>query len=127
MTRGWEWADSWLLMGLTGKAETLDQVIARMDGINHAIPTREEIAVGLSWLSGAGLAEVGAGMYGLTPRGADFVEEASGGTQLSYTAWDGVKAALQLLPHPAARPDVGISEDEYRRAVKTYQRSMRGR
>lgn len=124
MTRGWEWADSWLLMGLTGEAETLDQVIARMDGINHAIPTREEIAVGLSRLSGAGLAEVGAGMYGLTPRGADFVEEASSGDTGS---WDGVKAALQLLPHPATRPDVGISEDEYRRALKTYNRSMRGR
>jgi len=123
MTRGWEWADSWLLMGLTGEAETLDQVIARMDGINKAIPTREEIAVGLSWLSGAGLAEVGAGMYGLTPR--DFVEEA-GGT-LSYPTWDAVKAALQLLPHPATRPDVAISEDEYRRALKTYDRSMRGR
>ena len=112
-------------MGLTGEAETLDQVIARMDGINKAIPTREEIAVGLSWLSGAGLAEVGAGMYGLTPRGADFVEEA-GGT-LSYPTWDAVKAALPLLPHPATRPDVGISEDEYRRAMKTYNRSMRGR
>ena len=125
MTRGWEWADSWLLMGLTGEADTLDQVIARMDGINKAIPTREEIAVGLSWLSGAGLAEVGAGMYGLTPRGADFVEEA-GGT-LSYPTWDRVKAALQLLPHPAARPDVGISEDEYRRALETHNRSVRGR
>jgi len=122
MTRGWERTDAWLLMGLTGEAETLDQVIARMDGINKAIPTREEIAVGLSWLSGAGLAEVGAGMYGLTPRGADFVASSGGAG-----SWDGVKAALQLLPHPATRPDVGISEDEYRRALETYERSMRGR
>jgi hypothetical protein len=94
----WECADSWVLMGLSAESESLDGVIGRMDALNYAIPSREELEIGLRGLVGPGLADVDAAGYRLTKAGQQFVAAAAGRTRGWHAVWE------DGGPEPASDP-----------------------
>jgi hypothetical protein len=121
MTGGWERVDSWVLMGLTREAQPLEEVIARMDALNHLIPAQEDLAVSLGWLVGAGLVAVDGANYLLTQQGSDLVESTSASTRGWLAAWDRVDAALKEQPRPQSPAQVDLPQSEYERALRAYK------
>src|SRR5215216_5902317 len=103
MTAEWTITDAWLLSAVAGSdvatGNTLVDVIARADAINHAIPTEEEFARSIGRLVAAGLvgADLSADRFWLTPSG----QELRGRWRHGTFGWlDTIPPGLRALGQP---------------------------
>lgn len=122
MTDSWTWVDAWVLAALprTDPSPDLCDMIAIMDALNHAIPTRAELASALGALIGAGLVEA-------TPlgfRATSLGEEARAAWDGAPVGWDG--AILPALSR-YERPDREwpISDQDVADAYREYRDRLR--
>lgn len=96
---------------------SLSQLIATADAINHAIPTRDELASSIGALVGAGLVEVVGGKFRITHAGKRMKKHWKGG----MFNW-----SKTLLPHleelPRSSEAWQISDDDVARAYEEYTR-----
>ena len=128
------WSDAWLLLAAgcrdPQESMTLSEVIAAADGIQHAVPTFQEVDGGLARLSAAGLVSVTKARIGLTASGRDMVFRTRGERGL-ISKWEAkLQAALGAAPwsteyHPAhaSREEAlasVVSREEYDYAVRGY-------
>ena len=65
------------------------------DGINHAVPTHQELQTSLSWLANHGLISKNKNKYTLTEKGKLDYEESSGNTSTLLKLWDNIEATLK--------------------------------
>jgi hypothetical protein len=112
------------------ESKTLSELLAAADGIQHAVPTFQEVDGGLARLSAAGLVSVTKGRIGLTANGRDVVSRTGGKREL-MSKWEAkLQEALGAAPwspeyHPAhaSREEAlasVVSREEYDNAVRGY-------
>jgi len=68
----WTWVDAWVLAAIpsTRPGSDLSELIGAMDALNHAIPTRDELAGSLGRLIASGLVECEANRFRISEAGA---------------------------------------------------------
>jgi hypothetical protein len=89
--------------------------MARMDAINHAIPTAEELSVALGALIGAGLVESHGERFNQTPAGAAITRHWTGGM---FEWADGILPHLNTMRRPGQVWPV--TEEQMDRAYRRY-------
>jgi hypothetical protein len=115
----WTWVDAWLLAATADSRRgcSLSELIGAADAINHAIPTRDELAASLGSLRAAGLVEQTEGRFRTTTHGKALKEHWRGG----LFGW-----GKSLLPHlenlPRPGGDLPITESEVHAAYVEYTR-----
>src|SRR4051794_4005751 len=91
-------SDSWILLALVyGASEQpadLQQIIKVADGINHAIPTAEELDGALNRLLAAGFVVGVAAGFLATPLAANFVSRVSTPRKPVLDVWDDLNKLL---------------------------------
>jgi len=113
----WTWADAWLLAATADSRRgcSLSELIGTADAINHAIPTRDELATSLGSLRSAGLVELMEGRFRTTAKGKSVKKHWQGG----LFGW-----SKSLLPHlekvPRLRADLPLTGSEVRAAYVEY-------
>ena len=77
----WTWVDAWILAATPDSPDggALSRVMATSDAINHAIPTRDELASSLGSLIAAGLVQESDGRFRTTPHGRSIKAHWKGG------------------------------------------------
>ena len=113
----WTWVDAWLLAAIPDPdaGGSLSEVIGVADAVNHAIPTRDELASSLGALLAADLVTALDGRFRVTPAG-----------RAVRAQWDGrlggwqeaILPALARLPRP--EQPLPLTEDEVRAAYAKY-------
>ena len=96
-------------MAVPDKPGSLQDVIAMADGINHAIPTQQELRQSFGWLQQHGFIRKDAKTYSLTPSGTAIRNRCSKPTMMK--TWDAVTAHFSALPSDDAEPDDVSSAD----------------
>lgn len=113
----WTWVDAWVLAAVVDQSRGADlsELIGHADALNHAIPTRDELASSLGALVAAGLVEVAADRYRTTSAGRALRGEWTAGTR----SWSDV-----LLPRLAALPrsevELPLTQEQVRTAYQAY-------
>ncbi len=87
--------NSWIFlavgMGSSKSAVSLREIISVADGINHAIPTQNELQDAFGWLSKQNLISKEGKKYRLTEKGLILYKEASAKSKLIFGMWDYLK------------------------------------
>jgi len=116
----WTWVDAWLLAATADARSgcSLSELIGAADGINHAIPTRDELASSLGSLVAAGLVAQTEGRFRTTVQGQAVKKHRRGG----LFGW-----SKSLLPHledlPRPSGYLWLIESEVSAAYVEYTRS----
>jgi hypothetical protein len=93
------------------------ELIGTADGINHAIPTRDELAASLGALQAAGLVEHTEGRLRTTPQGKTLKKHWQGGL---FDWSKSLLPHLEKLPRPTG--ELAITESEVQTAYVEYVR-----
>ncbi len=115
----WTWSDAWVLAATTDSRRgcSLSELIGVADGINHAIPTRDELAAAIGALRAAGLLKVEDDRFVLTPDGKALKKYWKGG----LFNW-----SETLLPRLAVLPRTDeqfpLTDEDVHAAYLTYTR-----
>ena len=135
----WQLSDAWVFAAIEGTGVedgyTLTQVVAKGDGINHAILTEEEFCRAVPRLAAAGLigAELGADRYWHTEKGSELYARCM--RRRGLFGWiDAIPPALRRLGSPFDGPwnlppgafDNAVRE-WHRQALQIRARLDRGR
>jgi len=109
------------MSGPTDGRQSLRDVIAAADYIDHAIPTDLEVMIAVGRLSAAGLLAVDGDELGLTPKGQELLDPKRGGSV--YEARDRLRVDLAQLPVPSAASGRQLPAGAYERALADYHES----
>jgi hypothetical protein len=126
------WSDAWLLLAIGCRLSlewiSLAELIATADGIQHAVPTFEEVDGALARLAERGLVKLGRNQVGLTPSGLDLLTRTKSprkplldwqeelGRALGAAPWSAASQPTPVRRAPALRP--AISMEEYQEALR---------
>jgi hypothetical protein len=130
------WSDAWLLLAvgcrLGAEPVSLPELIATADGIQHAVPTFDEVDGALARLTAAGLVTVHERAIRLTAAGKDLLSRTSADRKPIWRWQEALQRELPAAPwspeyDPAtARRDptlpAVIKREEYDKAVQAYSR-----
>lgn len=114
---------SWILLSVPHRLGTLQEIIARADGINHAIPSHDELRSSLGWLMARGLILQDQNRYCTTDLGADLVARFWLYGQTQMKTWDLLAAEIELLRGEPVAP-VDITVEETRSAYNSYNKAF---
>ena len=89
------------------------------DGINHAIPTQQELRQSFGWLQRHNLIRKDAKKYALTEAGSALRTRSSAATVMK--TWDAVTAHFAAMPTCNAEPD-DVSEADVATAYTKYKK-----
>ncbi|MDQ6788511.1 MAG: hypothetical protein M3033_17035 [Acidobacteriota bacterium] len=96
-----ETTNSWIFlavgMGSAESALSLREIIRVADGINHAIPTDNELQDAFGWLLKQGLISKEGKKYRLTKKGLILYREASAKSNRIFGMWDYLKEHFVTL------------------------------
>jgi predicted transcriptional regulator len=90
---------SWILLsiGIGSQKAPIDfEGIKQIaDGINHAIPTHQELQSSIKWLLQKGLITKNGKQYLLSDKGKDFVNDSQSSTRQVFKMWENLELRLQ--------------------------------
>lgn len=122
----WQISDAWVFAAIEGTGVedgyTLTQVVAKGDGINHAILAEEEFCRAVPRLAAAGLigADLGADRYWHTERGSELYERCM--RRRGLFGWiDTIPPALRRLGSPVDGP-WNLAAGTFDNAVREWHR-----
>jgi hypothetical protein len=118
----WTWPDAWVLAATSDLAEgcTLSELMGAADAINHAVPTRDELASALGALIAAGLIEVKDGRFRTTDAGRAIKKHWRGG----LFGWsESLLPQLERLPR--ATDEFSLTEAAVQAAYTEYVRRIK--
>lgn len=126
-------SDAWLFLAIsvaTGShpRASLGSVITIADGIQHAIPTKDETDGAFRRLQGMGFIRWNGEVVELLKPGKEFLTRATQGTRYRLEAQDAIEAALHAAPwsedyHPTATragESEQVSSAQWNEAMKAY-------
>ncbi len=118
----WSWSDAWILaaVALNPAGAGLADLIGTADGINHAIPTRDELSRGLGALIAANLVELIDGRFFTTAAGNVVRTKWRGGL---FDWGEALLPKLQCLPRPAE--EFALTELDMDSAYRAYRNGLR--
>jgi hypothetical protein len=130
-----ESTDAWILLALLynhGKIQNkLEDIIATADGINHAIPTHEEIHGALNRLDAARLIKLQRGAFIVTDAALNLFSKVQ--ASCKQYILDQLDCLRRLMNCPccgiklkAVRWRINIGASEYKSAVESYSRRFQG-
>jgi hypothetical protein len=108
------WSDAWLLF-------SFPELITRADGIQHAVPSFDEVDGGLARLSSAGLVRVSRGHVGLTPGGLALVSRTASPRRPLLNWQEELERALKAAPWSAEYTPVTAHRDPRVAAVTSRE------
>lgn len=108
------WSDAWLLF-------SFPELITRADGIQHAVPSFDEVDGGLARLSSAGLVRVSRGHVGLTPGGLALVSRTASPRRPLLNWQEELERALKAAPWSAEYTPVTAHRDPSLAAVTSRE------
>jgi hypothetical protein len=121
---------AWILISVSDRGSTLQDLIARADAIMHCLPTHQELQKSLGWLIHRDLVETQDRRYFLTPAGRDLLarlrKPAQGAMELwnattsEFTRWEVVSAPL----HNLAPRDVLQAYSAYQKEFWAHYRKL---
>lgn len=113
----WTSTDAWVLAATSDRAagRSLSALIGEADAINHATPTRDELASSLGALIAVGLIQVDDGLFRTTEAGRAIKKHWTGGL---FNWSDTLLPHLAELPRPAA--EYPLTEDTVTAAHTEY-------
>ena len=117
------WADAWIFSALlvTRHPAGLADLVGAADGINHAIPTPEEINGALDRLHAAGLVSRSDEQLAPTPAASELFERISSGRRSLLGIVDRIHQALvRDFGMPAAPRVFSYSDADVRAAYEVY-------
>ena len=124
------WSDTWVLLAIIynqkrGSA-TLQDIIAAADGINHAIPTLEELESALNRLLAAGCITEQDGKYDVTEPVLMVYAKMTKPRQSVPDELDKMKQFLATSPRPESCPKViVITDSAFKDACENYLKRRR--
>ena len=79
---------AWIFLSVPEEPAPLEEVLARADGINHAVPTDDELRTSLRWLQKQDLVCKNGRQYSLTDSGAALRRRQR--SSMFFKLWDDV-------------------------------------
>jgi hypothetical protein len=101
----------------------LQDLIAMADGINHAIPTHQELQRSLGWLKHRGLVAKDGRTFSLTPGGAELLARCRKHNHTMMKVWNAVTLELGTSVGTEAPLD-DITIDEEARAYEAHKKDF---
>ncbi|MBK0404127.1 hypothetical protein I5M27_14120 [Adhaeribacter sp. BT258] len=94
---------SWIFLALALASQTkptdINGISMVADGINHAVPTQEQLQASISWLTNHDLIEKAGNKFKLTEKGKLLSERASNETNILLAVWKNLELEIKnLLP-----------------------------
>ena len=119
---------AWILLPVPNNPGTLQDIIAMADGINHAIPSHQELTTSLGWLQARGLVRKHGRRFCTTDAGSQLLARLRSPGRTMMKTWDKVSQELESLGgEPAAPADITLAEttsayNDYKKASwKAYR------
>src|SRR5688572_14307762 len=89
---------SWIFLAAALASQTepanLSSISGIADGINHAVPTHQELQTSIAWLTKNGLIAKSGDKYSLTQKGKLLYEESSKKTSNLFKIWENLETSL---------------------------------
>ncbi len=117
---------AWILLSVPQNPGRLHDIIAVADGINHAIPSHQELQNSLGWLKAKGLVRKSDQTYALTEAGSQLLSEIKGRHRSAMKIWDLVADRLETMLGSDRHLDDITTEDTHS-AYQTYNKDFRRR
>ena len=114
---------AWILLSVPESPGTLQDIIAIADGINHAIPSHEELQTSLGWLLSRDLVGKSNHRYALTKPGSQLLSETRGRHRSVMKIWDLVADRLETMLG-ADRHQDDITAEDTARAYLAYKKDF---
>lgn len=118
-------ADAWIFLSLNKIEEgtSLEDLIAKADWINHAIPTEEEVEGAITRLSKAGLVHFRSAKFFLTDSGKELYEYIYGKRGSMLTLWGKLEKHLNKSDFPFLNiEDFKLSAGELQITYEKYRK-----
>ena len=108
---------AWIFLSVPDKPGSLRDVIARADGLNHAVPSPEDLRLSFGWLLHHGLIRKDGTKYSMTPAGIALRNRCA---QQTFSATcNAVRVHFATLSSDDFEPD-DISSEEWATAYSKY-------
>src|SRR5713226_7645539 len=88
---------SWILLSVDEHGSTRRQISEIADGINHAVPTHQEMEMSLRWLQERGLVREDENRFAVTSTGAALIDRFRRPERPIMQTWHAVADAIQQL------------------------------
>jgi hypothetical protein len=121
-------SDAWIFLSLNNieAGTSLEDLIAKADYINHAIPAADEVEGAINRLSKAGLIHVGDAKFFLTDPGKELFEYVHSERVSMLTLWDKLENHLNNSNFPVLKiEDFKLSPGEHQAAYEKYSQRFR--
>ena len=118
-------SDAWIFLSINNieGGTSLEDLIAKADWINHAIPSEEEVEGAVNRLSKAGLVRFQNAKFIFSDSGKELYEYVYSKKGSMLTLWDKLEKLLNKSSFPTLEiEDFEISTSELQRAYQTYHK-----
>jgi hypothetical protein len=88
---------SWILLSVYEEGCTRREISLTADGINHAVPTHDEMETSLGWLQDRGFVGEDGGRFALTDTGAAFLSRFRSPTLPIMQTWHAAEDAIRTM------------------------------
>jgi hypothetical protein len=114
---------AWIMLSVPEHGGGLTAIMWTADGINKAIPERDELSDALGWLLAAGFIERDAAGYSRSRAGNDLLERCGLHTGTIFDVWDKLSAALAAIDIDDFRAEP-VGDTDFRLAYARYQQEF---
>jgi hypothetical protein len=114
---------AWILISVTDRGGTLQDLIAQADAIMHTIPSDAELQKGLGWLIHCRLVQIQESRYLLTSGGRDLLGRVRMPMQRTMELWQATVAELSRFDGVGA-PLHNLNPLDVRKAYAAYQKEF---